>query len=226
MDALFTAQDHPVREMQDTLYLTRPATIELPDRELVDRVREMHERGDGDSDGWQYQWETEEARRALLRTHTTVNTIRYLAEHPDPPVKVFSVGPVFRNEALDSTHLPEFVQVEGIVMEEGASLSMLVGLLREFYARMGLPDVRIRPGYFPYTEPSLEPEIYHNGQWMELGGAGIFRPEVTKPLGVQHPVLAWGLGLERLVMTLLEVKDIRKLYVSDLDWLRESPAVR
>jgi phenylalanyl-tRNA synthetase alpha chain len=226
MDALFTAQDHPARELQDTLYLSHPPSVGLPDRSLVDRVRRMHESGDGDSTGWQYAWQESEAKRALLRTHTTVNTIRYLAEHPEPPVKVFSVQPVFRKEAVDPTHLPEFIQVEGIVMEEGANLPMLVGLLREFYSRMGITDLRLRPGYFPYTEPSIEPEIYHNGNWMELGGAGIFRPEVTKPLGVKHPVLAWGLGLERLVMTVLGINDIRKLYVSDIDWLRESPSIK
>jgi phenylalanyl-tRNA synthetase alpha chain len=154
-----------------------------------------------------------------------VNTIRYLSEHPEPPVKVFSVGPVFRKEAVDSTHLPEFIQVEGIVMEEGANMAMLVGLLKEFYSRMGIKDLRLRPGYFPYTEPSMEPEIFHNGKWMELGGAGIFRPEVTAPFGVKHPVLAWGLGLERLVMASLGLSDIRKLYVSDIDWLRDSPCI-
>ncbi|MDO9537685.1 MAG: phenylalanine--tRNA ligase subunit alpha [Thermoplasmata archaeon] len=226
MDALFTAQDHPAREMHDTLYLKQPGTMELPETDLVQRVKKMHESGDEDSDGWQYDWQESEAKKALLRTHTTVNTIRYLAEHPEAPVKVFSVGPVFRKEAVDSTHLPEFIQVEGIVMEEGANLEMLVGLLKEFYSRMGIESLRIRPGYFPYTEPSLEPEIFHNGNWMELGGAGIFRPEVTKPLGVKHPVLAWGLGLERLVMTVLGIDDIRKLYVSDIDWLRESPVIK
>jgi phenylalanyl-tRNA synthetase alpha chain len=226
MDALFTAQDHPAREMHDTLYLKQPGSMELPDARIVELVRNMHEHGDDDSDGWQYAWQEAEARKALLRTHTTVNTIRYLAEHPEPPVKVFSVGPVFRKEAVDSTHLPEFIQVEGIVMEEGANLTMLVGLLKEFYSRMGITDLRIRPGYFPYTEPSVEPEIFHNGNWMELGGAGIFRPEVTRPFGVKHPVLAWGLGLERLVMTVLGMDDIRKLYVSDIDWLRDSPLIR
>lgn len=225
MDALFTAQDHPARELHDTLYLSRPDSMELPGPELVERVRRMHESGDDNSDGWQYDWNQDIARKALLRTHTTVNTIRYLAENPEPPVKVFSVGPVFRKESVDSTHLPEFIQVEGIVMEEGANLSMLVGLLKEFYSRMGIESLRIRPGYFPYTEPSLEPDIFYNGSWMELGGAGIFRPEVTKPLGVEHPVLAWGLGLERLVMTLLGMDDIRKLYVSDIDWLRDSPSI-
>jgi phenylalanyl-tRNA synthetase alpha chain len=226
MDALFTAQDHPAREMQDTLYLKQPSSMRLPDSDLVERVKRMHESGDEESDGWQYAWKESEARRVLLRTHTTVNTIRYLSEHPEPPVKVFSVQPVFRKEAVDSTHLPEFIQVEGIVMEEGANLAMLVGLLKEFYGRMGIQDMRLRPGYFPYTEPSVEPEIFHNGNWMELGGAGIFRPEVTKPLGVEYPVLAWGLGLERLVMTVLGIDDIRKLYVSDIDWLRESPSIK
>lgn len=226
MDALFTAQDHPAREMHDTLYLKQPGSMELPDESIVELIKNMHENGDEDSDGWQYAWQHAEARKALLRTHTTVNTIRYLVEHPEPPVKVFSVGPVFRKEAVDSTHLPEFIQVEGIVMEEGANLTMLVGLLKEFYGRMGVQDLRIRPGYFPYTEPSIEPEIFHNGNWMELGGAGIFRPEVTKPFGVKHPVLAWGLGLERLVMTVLGMDDIRKLYVSDVDWLRDSPLIK
>jgi len=225
MDALFTAQDHPARELHDTLYLSQPDSIELPDSDLVDKVKKMHETGDDESDGWQYDWKQDIAQKSLLRTHTTVNTIRYLAQNPEPPVKVFSVGPVFRKEAVDSTHLPEFIQVEGIVMEEGANLAMLVGLLKEFYSRMGIDDLRIRPGYFPYTEPSMEPEIFYNGNWMELGGAGIFRPEVTKPLGVEHPVIAWGLGLERLVMPLLDMKDIRKLYVSDIDWLRDSPCI-
>ena len=111
-------------------------------------------------------------------------------------------------------------------MEEGASLGMLIGVLKEFYRRMGAEDVRVRPGYFPYTEPSLEPEIKFNGRWMEMGGAGIFRPEVTKPLGIEHPVLAWGLGLERLVMAIENVPDIRQLYLSDLDWLRTGKLVR
>ena len=105
-------------------------------------------------------------------------------------------------------------------------MDMLAGLIKEFYHRMGIDDIRLRPGYFPYTEPSIEPEIKHHGNWMELGGAGIFRPEVVAPFGVEYPVLAWGLGLERLVMALLNLKDIRKLYVSDIDWLRTNPVVK
>ena len=226
MDALFTAQDHPARELHDTLYLKNPATIPLPDDQIVDKIKTMHESGDSDSDGWGYDWKSEVAQQALLRTHTTVNTISYLRDNPNPPLKVFSIGRVFRKEAVDATHLPEFIQIEGIVMEEGANMDMLAGLIKEFYHRMGVDDIRLRPGYFPYTEPSIEPEIKHHGNWMELGGAGIFRPEVVAPFGVEHPVLAWGLGLERLVMALLGLKDIRKLYVSDIDWLRTNPVVK
>jgi len=159
----------------------------------------------------------------VLRSHTTPLSVQYLYAHPNPPVKAFSVGRSFRRDALDATHLPEFYQVEGIVMEEGASLGMLIGTIKEFYRQMGAEGVRVRPGYFPYTEPSLEPEVMFGGEWMELGGAGIFRPEVTAPLGVKHPVLAWGLGLERLVMALEGIKDIRELYLSDIDWLRRHP---
>ncbi len=226
MDALFTAQDHPARELHDTLYLKSPSTMPLPDPAMVEKIKTMHEKGDELSDGWGYDWKASEAEKALLRTHTTVNTISYLRDNPNPPTKVFSIGRVFRKEAVDATHLPEFIQIEGIVMEEGANMDMLAGLIKEFYHRMGVDDIRLRPGYFPYTEPSIEPEIRHHGNWMELGGAGIFRPEVVAPFGVEHPVLAWGLGLERLVMALLNLKDIRKLYVSDIDWLRTNPVVK
>ena len=225
MDVLFTAQDHPAREMQDTFYLKDPQRLDLSkDEELVEKVKRVHENGwTTGSLGWRYRWSRKEAERALLRTHTTVNSVRYIVKHPKPPFKVFCIGRIFRNEAMDSTHLPEFMQIEGIVCEEGASFDMLCGLLKEFYRRMGIPKIRIRPGYFPYTEPSLEVEIYWNGQWMELGGAGVFRPEVTKPLGVDLPVLAWGLGFERLAMLIWGLKDIRDIYISDIDWLKSMP---
>lgn len=224
MDALFTPQDHPARDLQDTFYLKTPSRLPLEDEEIVQRVKAVHENGgDTGSLGWRYAWCREEAERALLRTHTTVNTIRYLAKHPDPPAKVFCISRIFRNESIDMTHLPEFQQIEGIIMEEGASFDMLVSTLKDFYHRMGFDKVRVRPGPFPYTEPSLEVDIYYNGSWMELGGAGVFRPEVTGPLGIKHPVLAWGLGFERLAMLKWNLKDIRELYVTDLDMLRQNP---
>ncbi len=227
MDVLFTAQDHPAREMQDTFYIQDPERLDLSeDEDLVEIVRQVHENGwKTGSLGWRYMWSRAEAEKALLRTHTTVNTIRYIARNPQIPFKVFSIGRIFRNEAMDSTHLPEFTQIEGIVCEKGSNFDMLCGLLKEFYRRMGITEVRLRPGYFPYTEPSVEVEILWNGQWMELGGAGVFRPEVTMPLGVDEPVLAWGLGLERLGMLIWGLKDIREIYVSDVDWLKKLPQI-
>ncbi len=227
MDVLFTAQDHPARELHDTFYLSNPDKVDLSkDGDLVEIVRQVHENGwKTGSLGWRYPWSLEEAQRTLLRTHTTVNTIRRISKDPSLPFKVFSIGRVFRNEAMDSTHLPEFFQIEGIVCEEGANFDMLCTLLKEFYKRMGIPKIRIRPSYYPYTEPSLDVEIFFNDQWMELGGAGIFRPEVTEPLGVHEPVLAWGFGLERLAMPVWNLSDIRDIYISDIDWLKKVPQI-
>ncbi|MFO8133675.1 MAG: phenylalanine--tRNA ligase subunit alpha [Thermoplasmatota archaeon] len=223
MDVLFIPQDHPARDMQDTFYCSNPDTLPIDD-ELLEIVKMVHETGgDTGSTGWQYDFDSEQARRVVLRTHTTVNTIRYLAEHPEPPAKVFSIGRVFRRETIDSTHLPEFYQIEGIVHEEQANFRQLIGLLTEFYKKLGFDDIRLRPAYYPYTEPSMDVEVRWHGRWMELGGSGIFRPEVTEPLGVTEPVLAWGLGLERIAMELYGLHDIRQLYLSDIEWLRNAP---
>ncbi len=223
MDALFIPQDHPARELQDTFYLKKPKKIKIEDEEYMEKVRKMHENGNEQSKGWGYDWSLNSAERVLLRTHTTVNSVRYLYTHRDPPVRMFSIGRVFRRENMDSTHLPEFTQIEGIYMDKDANFSLLLGILKEFYSRMGFDEIRFRPSYFPYTEPSLEIEVLYRGKWLELGGAGMFRPEVLEPLGVEYPVLAWGLGLERLAMIILGLNDIRDLYISDIEWLRNSP---
>ncbi len=224
MDVLFIPQDHPAREMQDTLYCTTPKTLAITDLALYKKIAEVHENGNATgSTGWGYTLSKPEAERALLRTHTTVNTIRYLYFNPIPPAKVFSIGRVFRKESIDTTHLPEFHQIEGIVHEEHATFRQLLGIIKEFYTRMGFEKIRFRPGYFPYTEPSMEVEVFWNGKWMELGGSGVFRPEVTIPVGVTSPVLAWGLGLERLAMLKFGLSDMRRLYVSDLEWIQTTP---
>jgi phenylalanyl-tRNA synthetase alpha chain len=224
MDVLFIPQDHPAREMQDTFYCKIPSRLPINDQQLFKEVARVHENGGTTgSTGWGYTFSKTEGERALLRTHTTVNTIRYLYNHPQPPCKVFSLERVFRNEDIDTTHLPEFYQIEGIIYEENANFRQLIGILKEFYRRMGFEKIRFRPGYFPYTEPSMEVEVFWNGKWMELGGSGIFRPEVTEPIGVKNPVLAWGLGLERLAMLRYGLTDIRSLYISDLEWLRKTP---
>jgi len=223
MDALFIPQDHPAREMQDTFYLDEPKSIPL-DESLLKSWKDIHEHGGNtESTGWGGTFSEEISQKGLLRTHTTVNTIQYLAENPTEPCRVFAIDRVFRKESIDRTHLPEFHQIEGIIMEPGANLGMLVSTLKTFYQKMGYPEVRVRPAYFPYTEPSLEVEVKWRGKWLELGGAGIFRPEVTEPLGIKDPVCAWGMGLERLAMLVLDLDDIRQLYISDLEWLRNQP---
>ncbi len=157
-DSLFQPQDHPAREMQDTFHLS--STSELP-VEYKDNVCAMHEYGGAtDSTGWGGTWSEEVACKNVLRTHTTALTIKYLADNPNPPVKAFSIDRAYRRETIDPTHTPEFEQLEGVVMDKDMSFANLLGCLKEFYHRMGFEDVRFRPGYFPYTEPSVEPEVY------------------------------------------------------------------
>jgi len=225
MDSLFIPQTHPARAMQDTFYLEDPEKLPIEDHWL-DLWAKVHENGgDTGSTGWGGKFDREEAKKGLLRTHTTVNTVKHLADKPNDACRVFGIGRVFRQEAIDKSHLPEFHQIEGIIHEPDASLPMLVTTLKTFYAKMGYPDVRVRPAYFPYTEPSLEIEVKWRGIWLELGGAGIFRPEVTEPLGTEWPVCAWGMGLERLAMLVLGMDDIRELYQPDLLKLRSMPII-
>jgi phenylalanyl-tRNA synthetase alpha chain len=226
LDALFVPQDHPAREMQDTFYLNGKA--KLP--KLWEKIKKVHEDGGNTgSKGWQCKFSKEETEKILLRTHTTVLSAQTISglKKEDLPAKFFSVNKVFRNEALDWKHLFEFYQVEGIVVDPNANLSHLKGYLREFYNKMGYPKVRMRPAHFPYTEPSVEVDVYHpeKKQWVELGGAGIFRPEVVKPLlGFECPVLAWGQGMGRIISEYWKIKDIRELYKNDLKQIREMKA--
>lgn len=226
-DMLFQPQDHAAREMQDTFYVNNPPTADLPDKELVQKTQAEHEYGGNTgSQGWKYKWDIEVAKQMVLRTHTTGLSVRYLSEH-EPPLKMFSVGRVFRRETLDYKHLPEFHQVEGIVAGDDMSFKNLLGILKEFYKKLGF-KVRFRPAYFPYTYLSIESEIYvpEKKSWMELGGSGMFRPEVLEPLGIKTQVAAFGLGIERLAMMRCDVEDIRMLYQSDIGWLRNLPVTK
>jgi len=222
-DALFIPQNHPGREMQDTFYLAglRDSTLERTG--VVARVASTHEGGwKTGSRGWGYRWSTDEARRLVLRTHNTVLTVRALSESGDKEARVFAVSKVYRNESLDYKHIAEFYQMDGIIVGEGLNVRHLKGFLTEFYKKLGMKDVKLWPTYFPYTEPSLQVMGYSNmaKDWIELGGSGVFRPEVTKPLGVEVPVLAWGPGIERLMLLKFKLDDIRDLYSGDLGWLR------
>jgi len=223
-DALFTAQDHPVREMQDTFFLNKKT--ELPDKKIVERVKESHEKGVGGSTGWDYTWDFEEAKRMCLRTHTTALSAQTLAtlKKETLPRKFFAIGKCFRNETIDWSHGFEFNQTEGIVIDKDANFRHLLGYLKQFFKKMGFDNVRFRPSYFPYTEPSLEIDAWHKERncWLEIGGAGMLRPEVTIPLFGEHiPVLAWGPGFDRIIMDFFQIKDLRELYKNDLNQLRK-----
>lgn len=225
-DVLFQAQDHPAREIHDTFWLRRPRWGRLDERsEIVERVKRIHETGGGTgSRGWGYRWNPDTARRLILRTQTTAVSARVLAGSRKVPLRVFTIGKVFRPDVIDAKHLPEFYQFDGIVMEEDMSFARLLGIIKEFFERLGIPEVRFKPGYFPFTEPSVEGYIYIEGRgWVEVFGAGMFRPEVLASLGVEHPVGAWGMGLDRIAMDIMGLDDIRKLYTRRVDYLREAP---
>jgi phenylalanyl-tRNA synthetase alpha chain len=222
-DALFQPQDHPARDLADTFYMKTPAKARLPEK-YVEPVKKAHENGGGTGSlGWRYKWSDQVAMQNVLRTHDTAVSARNLTRFK-PPFKAFCIGRVFRNETIDYKHLPEFVQVDGVAVDETITFKNLLGYLREFYRRLGLPKVRFTPSYFPYTEMSTQIEVYFEDrkEWMELGGSGVFRPEVTEPLGIKEPVIAWGLGFERPIMLRLGLNDIRNFYYrNDLKMLRE-----
>lgn len=223
-DALFQPQDHPAREMQDTFFINKKT--ELPDKKLVKAVKESHERGVDESKGWQYKWDEEEAKRLVLRTHTTAISSKTLSElnKKDIPVKFFAIGKVFRNEVADWSHGFEFNQTEGIVVGKDLNFRHLLGYLKEFFNKMGFEKIKFYPCYYPFTEPSVEIRVFHPEKkiWFELGGAGIFRPEVVIPLlGEKLTVLAWGPGFDRMIMDYYNIKDLREMYKNDLTQLRK-----
>jgi len=222
-DALFIPQDHPGREMQDTFYIAGLSDTKLTRTGVVANVASTHEHGwKTGSRGWGYSWRIEEARRLVLRTHNTVLTVKALSESKEEDARVFAVSKVYRNENLDYKHLAEFHHMDGIMVGKGLNVRHLMGFLKEFYRKLGMNDVKLWPTYFPYTEPSLEVVGYSKAtkSWIELSGSGVFRPEVTVPLGVRVPVLAWGPGVERLMLMRYGLDDMRDLYGEDLSWLR------
>ncbi len=213
-DALFTPQDHPAREVQDTFYLANPQTLPLPkDAALVQRVKQVHEANYGG------QWTEAEASRAILRAHTTTSTARRLHQLQGQGGKYFSIDRVFRNETVDRTHLAEFHQIEGVVVGELLSVRTLMGYLTYFYERLGFKDLKFKPTYNPYTEPSLEVFAYHSpsDRYIEVGNSGLFRQEMLEPLGCgEKATVAWGLGLERIAMLLYGVEKLSDLIGPDI----------
>jgi phenylalanyl-tRNA synthetase alpha chain len=218
-DALFTPQDHPAREMKDTFYISGQRRAIPATADQKKKVADVHRKG------WGAKWDAKEAEHIVLRTHTTPVTLQHLANIRPEVGRYFSVGRVFRNEKVSYKHLVEFHQVEGVATAPKASLRDLMGLQKEFYAKMGIKKVKFWPTFFPYTEPSLQSMVYNEKleKWVELFGMGIFRPEVTEPLGIKNPVLAWGGGLERIAMLRFGLDDVRELYGNRLAWLRSVP---
>jgi len=224
-DTLYTPQDHPARELDGIYYIKNAGEGNISKyHQTVEQVKSTHENGGTTgSKGWGYKYAENEAKRLILRGHGTCLSARtLLSKDLQIPSRYFSIARVYRPEVVDKTHLSEFNQVEGIVVDEKLTLRDLLGVLGKFAKEIaGADQIRFKPDYFPFTEPSVELSAYKKGYgWVEFGGSGIFRPEVTKPLGINVPVIAWGLGVDRLFMMRAAEEDIRSIFSQDLNWLR------
>ncbi|EGV61245.1 hypothetical protein CANTEDRAFT_116803 [Yamadazyma tenuis ATCC 10573] len=234
-DTLFVPQQHPARDLQDTFYLKDPKVGGLPqDKEYLENVKQVHQEGKYGSIGYRYPWKLEESLRMVLRTHTTSissHMLKELAKNPRP-VRYFSIDRVFRNEAVDATHLAEFHQVEGVMAGYDITLGDLIGFMEDFFGKMGVTDLRFKAAYNPYTEPSMEIFAYHKilKKWVEIGNSGMFRPEMLEAMGLPKNlrVLGWGLSLERPTMIKYNVSNIRELlgHKVSLDFIETNPAAR
>ncbi|KAK1364761.1 Phenylalanine--tRNA ligase [Heracleum sosnowskyi] len=234
-DALFQPQQHPARDSHDTFFLKEPSTTKILPEDYVARVKQVHESGGYGSRGYGYDWKREEADKNLLRTHTTAVSSRMLyalAQKPFTGQRYYSIDRVFRNEAVDRTHLAEFHQIEGLICDRGLTLGDLQGVLQDFFSRLGMSKLRFKPAYNPYTEPSMEIFGYHEGfkKWVEIGNSGMFRPEMLLPMGLPEDVrvIAWGLSLERPTMILYGIDNIRDLFGHkvDLSLIKSNPICR
>ncbi len=223
MDALYMPQFHPARAIHDVYFVKTPTHAERIAEPFLSQVAATHEHGGPTgSRGWGYRYDRDRARRLILRSQGTAVSARTLAAKPLVPGKYFSMARCFRYDQVDATHATDFFQVEGIVLGDDIHFRTLLGLLTLFAGEMAHARERaFLPAYFPFTEPSVELHVRHPQLgWMELGGAGLFRPEVTQPLGVTAPVIAWGLGLDRMAMVALGIHDIRDLFSVDLEKIR------
>ena len=221
-DALFMPQFHSARDIHDVYHTKRPTHARSIEQPYLDQVAAVHENGwTTGSLGWRYPFDREFTRRMILRSQGTVLSAKQLPK-AKVPGKYFGVVRCFRYDRVDATHLADFYQTEGIVLGEKVNLRTLLGLLKMFAVEVaGAREFKFVPGYFPFTEPSVEAHIRHPELgWFELGGSGIFRPEVTKPLGIEVPVLAWGLGIDRMAMVAMGLNDLRELFSADIEQVR------
>ncbi|MCT7959500.1 phenylalanine--tRNA ligase subunit alpha [Laspinema sp. D1] len=161
----------------------------------------------------------------LLRTHTSPVQIRYMENH-EPPVRIVAPGRVYRRDTVDATHAAVFHQIEILAIDKGITFTDLKGTLKEFVRQMFGEDLplRFRPSYFPFTEPSAEVDVQWKGKWLEVLGCGTVDPNVLKAVGYDPEVytgFAAGFGVERFAMVLYQIDDIRRVYSSDLRFLRQ-----
>ena len=236
-DALFQPQSHPARDAHDTFFMKDPAVTRSLPEDYYEKVRQIHESGGFGSIGYGCVFKRDEATKNLLRTHTTAISAQMLyklANQPGgfTPKKYFSIDRVFRNEAMDATHLCEFHQVEGLVADYNLTLGNLIGIIKTFFEKIGITQLRFKPAYNPYTEPSMEIFGYHPElkKWTEIGNSGMFRPEMLRPMGLPEDVrvIAWGLSLERPTMIKYKIENIRDLFghKADLPKQRNAPIAR
>lgn len=234
-DTLFVPQQHPARDLQDTFYIKDPIKADEPeDKKYWENIHKVHEEGAFGSIGYRYPWSADESLRLVLRTHTTAVSSRMLHKlAADPkPARFFSIDRVFRNEAVDATHLAEFHQIEGVIADYDLTLGDLIGFMDRFFRRMGVDKLRFKPAYNPYTEPSMEIFAWHAGlnKWIEIGNSGMFRPEMLESMGLPKDlrVHGFGLSLERPTMIKYKLSNIRELvgHKVDLDFIENNPAVR
>ena len=221
-DALFMPQFHSARDIDDVYYVKDPVHCKEIEEPWLSQVAKTHENGwETGSRGWGYTFDHEFTRRQVLRSQGTVLSAHQLTK-AKVPGKYFGVARCFRYDQVDATHGADFYQTEGIVLGEEVNLKNLLGLLKMFAEEIaGAEEVKYVPGYFPFTEPSIEVHIKHPVLgWFELGGSGIFRPEVTKALGIDVPVLAWGLGIDRMALMHLGLNDLRELFTPNIESVR------
>ncbi|XP_062509789.1 phenylalanine--tRNA ligase alpha subunit-like [Corticium candelabrum] len=235
-DALFQPQQHPARDMHDTFFVKEPRHATDFPMDYLERVKTVHSEGGYGSQGYLYDWKLEEAKKNILRTHTTAVSARMLyklaQQETFRPAKYFSIDRVFRNETLDATHLAEFHQIEGVVADYNLTLGDLIGILYEFFKKLGIMKLRFKPAFNPYTEPSMEVFSYHEGlqKWVEIGNSGVFRPEMLLPMGLPKDVsvIAWGLSLERPTMIKYGIDNIRDMvgHKVNLQMVQDNPLCR
>ncbi|MDE1825014.1 MAG: phenylalanine--tRNA ligase subunit alpha [Candidatus Micrarchaeota archaeon] len=221
-DTLFTPQDHPAREAQDTFYVSHPSSLALGPAGLVSQVKTAHETA------WHDDWLAKVAMQAVLRTHTTslsVQQLYNLARYKDykMPLKLFTIGKVFRNENVDYKHLLDFYQADGIIVGENLTMANLFDTLIKLYKSLGM-KVRFKPAYFPFVEPGAEVQAFYEPrkEWLEVGGTGILRREITGITKKSVTVLAWGLALERPLMIKDDsIQRLTDMYNGGIGWLRQ-----